>query len=93
MNTKDTIIWKIADELYDWYVINHEKKRGGSYRAMKKAFNLNVSTQKMYYKYFQKGWNPRSNIHWGYSLNLMIYEPYTYLIVFAAGLPGFLGLE
>ena len=64
MNTKATIIWKIADELYDWYVLNHKKKRGGSYRAMEIAFNLSVSTQKMYYEYFQKGWNPRNDINW-----------------------------
>lgn len=63
-NTKATSIWKIADQLYDWYLANHKKKRGGSYRAMEKAFDLHVSTQKMYYEYFQKGWDPRSDIDW-----------------------------
>lgn len=63
-NTKATHAWKIADQLYDWYIDNHQKKRGGSYRAMERAFNLDVSIQKMYYEYFQKGWNPRSDIDW-----------------------------
>ena len=63
-NTKATSVWKIADQLYDWYIDNHKRKRGGSYRSMEKAFNLNVSVQKMYYEYFQKGWNPRSDIDW-----------------------------
>lgn len=63
-NTKASEVWKIADKLYDWYQSNHQKKRGGSYRAMEKAFGLETSIQSMYYGYFQKGWNPREDIDW-----------------------------
>lgn len=63
-NSEAVRAWKMADILYDWFVANGNRKRGGSYKALAKHFGLEVNLQKMYYEYFQKGWNPRSDIDW-----------------------------
>lgn len=56
--------WKMADILYNWFVSNRDKKRGGSYKAMQDAFGLNCSLQKMYYNYFLQGWIPSHDPDW-----------------------------
>ena len=65
-NTKgDSLVaWSIADKLYVWYSNYHHKPRGGSYKAMAKAFDLKCSLQKMYYEYFDKGWIPLDDPSW-----------------------------
>lgn len=68
MNTKTNEssigAWKIADQLYIWFKANEHKKRGGSYKAMAKQFNIESSLQVMYYKYFKEGWNPSEDESW-----------------------------
>lgn len=56
--------WLIADQLYNWYIQHNHLKRGGSYKNMAKAFNLNCSLQVIYYKYFKQGWIPNQDQDW-----------------------------
>lgn len=64
-NTKATDVWSKAGVLYDWYVENSHKKRGGSIYQMSKVFDIPSSQmQMMYYDYFKKGWNPRADEQW-----------------------------
>lgn len=56
--------WSIADQLYNWYIDHRDKKRGGSYKAMADAFNINCSLQVMYYNYFKQGWVPQNDPAW-----------------------------
>lgn len=58
-------IWAIADQLYVWYIANHHKKRGGGPYKMAEHFDIKFSyVQKMYYEYFEKGWNPHLDKAW-----------------------------
>jgi len=56
--------WINADILYNWYLLNKNKKRGGSYSAMQKHFGYKCSLQKIYYKYFKNNWNPNKDENW-----------------------------
>lgn len=56
--------WSIADRLYEWYQANNHRKRGGSYKAMAKAFGLSANLQVMYYRYFRQGWVPNQDPAW-----------------------------
>ena len=68
MNTNASVeVWQIADLLYDWYLANHHKKRGGKYKSMADAFDLTPGQTQNIYKHFDSGWNPRldeSWVHW-----------------------------
>lgn len=65
MNTKaNHEVWKIADQLYDWYISNHTKKRGGKYKSMADAFGFNPGQTQIIYKRFDSGWNPRLDESW-----------------------------
>lgn len=56
-------IWALADKLYEWYLLHGNKKRGGSYRAMQKAFNLDADTKPIL-KHFRSGWIPAADPAW-----------------------------
>lgn len=56
--------WKMADKLYDWYVKHNKLTRGGSYTQMSIDFDIKISLQVMYYKYFKNGWNPQDDLEW-----------------------------
>ncbi len=56
-------VWVMADKLYDWFLINQNKQRGGSYRAMEKAFNFKSGCQ-VILKKFKSGWNPTEDPKW-----------------------------
>lgn len=58
-------VWSIADQLYLWYIANHHKKRGGGPYKMAEHFGIKFSyVQKMYYEYFEKGWDPNFDEAW-----------------------------
>lgn len=62
-NPKAVYLWKIADQLYNWYLLNKHKPRGGSYKAMQYAFELETSAA-IIVKKFKSGWNPTEDPKW-----------------------------
>ena len=55
--------WHMAAELYQWYKLHENRRRGGSYRAMSNAFKLNTNLSIMIRK-FKEGWVPNEDPAW-----------------------------